>query len=266
MVEIRVNFYVEYRPMLDCCMEAVYSAFTDAYPKADICLPGIDSNQYFFITFVLNIRDIASYCSKKKAYVLTSNSDFLVYNIPGVVLLPDRLFKDDLYMYHRSDILKCLRLTEFQLYDFVMISGNDFTENQAVKLSDGRLVRAPINLYAFQKMCKSKREWEEDYEERFPNNNVMDEFEKVKKYYSCEQQVEAPWNCLTTDIESLDEIKMKVSEGLALRMISDFLENLITINEELRRFYQKYARKYIFSMHIGMPMIQSVEFEEQRRE
>ena len=78
--------------------------------------------------------------------------------------------------------------------------------------------------------------------------------------------MEAPWNCLTTDIESLDEIKMKVSEGLALRMISDFLENLITINEELRRFYQKYARKYIFSMHIGMPMIQSVEFEEQRRE
>ena len=44
MVEIRVSFYVEYRPMPDCCMEAVYSAFADAYPKADICLSGIDSN------------------------------------------------------------------------------------------------------------------------------------------------------------------------------------------------------------------------------
>ena len=30
--------------MPDCCMEAVYSAFADAYPKADICLSGIDSN------------------------------------------------------------------------------------------------------------------------------------------------------------------------------------------------------------------------------
>ena len=44
MVEIRVSFYVEYRPMPDCCMEAAFSAFIDAYPKADICLPGIDSN------------------------------------------------------------------------------------------------------------------------------------------------------------------------------------------------------------------------------
>ena len=86
MVEIRVSVYVEYRPMPDCCMEAVYSAFIDACPKADICLPGIDSNQYFN-TFVFNSRDIACYCLKKKAYVLTSNSDFLVYNIPGVVLL-----------------------------------------------------------------------------------------------------------------------------------------------------------------------------------
>ena len=169
-------------------------------------------------------------------------------------------------MYHRIDIIKCLDITEFQLYDFVMISHNDFTKNHAVKLSDGRFVRASINLYTFQKMCKSKREWKEDYKKRFPNDNVMDEFEKVKKYYSCEKQVEAPWNCLTTDIETLDEIKTKVSEGLVLRIFSEFLENLITINEELRRFYQKYARKYIFSMHIGMPMIQSVEFEKQRRE
>lgn len=203
---------------------------------------------------------------KKKAYVLTSNSDFLVYNIPGVVLLPDRLFEDDLYLYTRSEILKCLDMTEFQLYDYVIISRNDFTKNQAVKLSDGRLVRASIKLYTFQKMCKSKREWKEDYKERFPNDNVMDEFEKVEKYYSCKQQVEAPWNCLTTDIENLDEIKTKVSEGLALRMFSQFLGNLMMINEELRRFYQKYARKYIFSMRIGMPMIQSVEFEEQCRE
>ena len=198
--------------------------------------------------------------------MLTSNSDFLVYNIPGVVLLPDRLFIDDLYVYTRSKILKCLDMTEFQLYDYIMISRNDFTKNHAVKLSDGRLVRAPINLYAFQKMCKSKREWEEDYKERFPNDNVMDMSKKVKKYYSCKQQVKAPWNCLTTDIKSLNKIKTKVSEGLVLRIFSEFLENLITINEELRRFYQKYARKYIFSMRIGMPIIQSVEFEKQRRE
>lgn len=96
--------------------------------------------------------------------------------------------------------------------------------------------------------------------------DVPKKLDMLKKYYSCKQQVEAPWNCLTTDIESLDEIKTKVSEGLVLWIFSEFLENLITINEELRRFYQKYARKYIFSMHIGMPMIQSVEFEKQRRE
>ena len=141
MVEIRVSVYVEYRPMPDCCMEAVYSAFIDACPKADICLPGIDSNQYFN-TFVFNSRDIACYCLKKKAYVLTSNSDFLVYNIPGVVLLPDRLFKDDLYVYTRSKILECLDLKEFQLYYYVLISGNNFTKNYEKKLGNGRSVRA----------------------------------------------------------------------------------------------------------------------------
>ena len=42
MVEIRVSVYVEYRPMPDCCMEAVLSAFTEAYGKDVICLSGID--------------------------------------------------------------------------------------------------------------------------------------------------------------------------------------------------------------------------------
>ena len=122
-------------------MEVVLSAFTDAYPKADVCLSGIDCNQYFN-AFVLNIRDIASYCLKKNAYVLTNNNEFLFYNIPGVVLLPDRLFNDDLYVYTRSDILKCLDLKEFQLYYYVLISGNDFTKNHAKKLGNGRSVRA----------------------------------------------------------------------------------------------------------------------------
>ena len=74
--------------------------------------------------------------------MLTSNSDFLVYNIPGVVLLPDRLFIDDLYVYTRSKILECLNLKEFQLYYYVLISGNNFTKNYEKKLGNGRSVRA----------------------------------------------------------------------------------------------------------------------------
>ena len=163
-------------------------------------------------TPVLILSDIASYCSKKNALVLTNDSDFFVYDLPGVILLPRSVFREDLYVYTRSKILECLGLKELQLYYYIMISGNDFTKNHAAKLGDGREASIPNTLDYIRENCKSKRECKEDYEEMFPDDDAMDEFDMLEKYYSC-KQVEAPWNSLTTDIESLEEIKAKVSEG-----------------------------------------------------
>ena len=117
-------------------------------------------------------------------------------------------------MYTRSKILDFLGLKEFQLHYYIMISGNDFTKNHPVKLSDGREASGKNILDHIQKNCTSKRECKEDYEEMFPDDDAMDEFEMIEKLYSC-TQVERPWNTLTTDVDSLDEIRTKVSAGLA---------------------------------------------------
>lgn len=188
-----------------------------------------------------------------------------MYDLKGVILLPRSVFREDLYVYTHSKILDCFGLKEFQLYYYIMISGNDFTKNHAEKLGDGREASVLNTLDYIRENCKSKRECKEDYEEMFPDDDAMEEFDMLQKYYSCEQ-VEAPWSSLTTDVESVDEIKTKVPEGLAQWMVFESLENLKTIRRELRRNCQKLARNYMFSPYFGFPLIQAVEFEEQCRD
>ena len=156
--------------------------------------------------------DIASYSIKKDALVLTSDSDFLVYDLKGVILLPRNFFREDLYVYTRTKILDFLGFQEFQLHYYIMISGNDYTKHHPSKLRDGREATVENTLDYIREVCKSQRECKEDYEEMYPDDDAMEEFEMLEKLYSC-KQVEIPWNCLTTDIDRVDEIKTKIPEG-----------------------------------------------------
>lgn len=165
------------------------------------------------VSHFLITRDVARFCSIKNALVLTNDSDFLVYDLKGVILLPRNPFREDLYVYERSKILETFDLKEVQLYYYIMISGNDFTKNHASKLGNGLEATVQNTLDYIRENCKSKRECKEDYEELFPDDDAMEEFEMLEKLYSC-QQVVAPWNCLTTDVNSVEELKTKVSEGL----------------------------------------------------
>ena len=156
--------------------------------------------------------DIASYSIKKDALVLTNDSDFLVYDLKGVILLPRNFFREELYVYTRTKILDFLGFQEFQLHYYIMISGNDYTKQHPSKLRDGHEATVENTLDYIREVCKSKRECKEDYEEMYPENDAMEEFEMLEKLYSC-KQVEIPWNCLTTDIDRVDEIKTKIPEG-----------------------------------------------------
>lgn len=129
---------------------------------------------YFFIIS----SDVVRYCSSYDAYVLTDRSALLVYNLKGVILLPGKLDLNQFYLSKREEILEVI--------------DDDVIRNMRRYIRDNYM---------------------EDYKRRFPKANTEDEFKMLDELCSA-PQVMAPWNCLTTDIESVEKIKTMVSEGL----------------------------------------------------
>ena len=160
---------------------------------------------------VLYSRDIARYSFLKNAVVLTTDSDFLFYNLDGVIFM-NLENNGTLYVTKRSLLMEQLGIEEFQLLYFVVLSGNDFSSRQALKCGDSqKYLNSEELLDEIKTRCKTMEDCEKHFREN-TNLELRDYFEKVQNLYQSEQ-VDYPWNALTTDVEEAKAIRSLSLEG-----------------------------------------------------
>ena len=87
----------------------------------------------------LIFRDIARYAKEHNTLVLTGDSDFYIFDIPGVVFLDDVIRGRNISVMTHQLILSKLHITEFQLFFLIYLLGNDFSDgnNPDNDFSDG---------------------------------------------------------------------------------------------------------------------------------
>lgn len=156
-------------------------------------------------------RDIARYSYLNNAFVLTTDSDFIFYNLPGVIFI--NWYKDDqLYITKRDLFMRHLGVEEFQLYYFVVLNGNDFLKRQEIKTASGsRYLSLPELLEEVKSHCATKEDCEKHFREH-TSKELREVYEKVASLYSI-NQVDFPWSALTNDVAEVEAIRSKIPEG-----------------------------------------------------
>ena len=94
----------------------------------------------------LNPSDIAKYASSNNCYVLTYDSDFFVYDTPGVISLKDALnYMDEIgecqaiEYYNRKKVLKFLWMTPLKMQCVAYMRSNDFVNREIAPISAQRI-------------------------------------------------------------------------------------------------------------------------------
>ena len=147
--------------------------------------------------------DIALYCYKHNAIVLTNDSDFLLYDLKGVIILDlVDLQNESVFVYQRKLLLQQFRLSELQLFYFVARHGNDFikhTRKQDERIDIGKTLRHVSS------ECKTISSCKRDFRNQW-NYEMTDELDLVYAIYGT-KQVEYPTSLLTLDINEVNEVK-----------------------------------------------------------
>ena len=170
------------------------------------------------ITFVwesIISSDIANYCYKHNAMILTNDSDFLFYDLKGVIILDlVNIQEETIFVFQRSLMLYQFKLSELQLFYFVARHGNDFikhTRNQDEKIDIGETLRH------ISRNCKTISDCKKDFKNQW-NYELTNELDVVKAIYST-KQVEYPISLLTLDLGKVNEVKNSVGGLLYVRLL-----------------------------------------------
>ena len=155
-------------------------------------------------------------------------------------------------------LLKDYKLTEFQLFYFVALHGNDFIRHNN---SDNIWIDFDKTLRHIQKKCKNRKDCLIDYQNLW-NIVMTNELDLVNAIYSS-KQVEYPYSLITLELDQVNEVK-NVMEGLIFYSLL-FLDDLNCIVEDIKYPYQRTALDIILSPCLGCPLISAYEFKEKCR-
>ena len=138
----------------------------------------------------LILRDIARYAKAHNTLVLTKDSDFCIFDIPGVVFLDDVIRGRNISVMTRDLILSKLSVDEFQLFFLIYLQGNDFSEgrntgNELIQTLEYVQANAPMEL-------------------RFTDSNYGDvDLTPIRKQYSLVNEVPYPFNMIATRVSEM---------------------------------------------------------------
>ena len=166
-----------------------------------------------------------------------------------------------LFVTSRTLFVKALDVHLFHLYYIVILNGNDFCEKVKFHTESGK---QPLSLQELIKEIKRKCTTEEDCARHFKqhtNRELKDEFEKVKNLYNF-NQVDYPYNNLTTDLADVEAIQSKIPESFVIFGTSFVLDVLLEIGKAFSRCYQNTGFNLIYSASYGVPLVQPLEYEE----
>ena len=156
-------------------------------------------------------RDIARYSCLNSAFVLTTDSDFIFYNLRGVIFY-NQCNGNQLYITKRSLLMKHLGIKEFQLYYFIVLNGNDFLKRQKIITENRHKPLTTIELLQeIKSHCTTKEDCEKHFR-KYTSNELRDVYEKVASLYSV-NQVDFPWSALTNDVAEVEAIRSKIPKG-----------------------------------------------------
>ena len=170
------------------------------------------------ITFVwesIISSDIANYCYKHNAMILTNDSDFLFYDLKGVIILDlVNIQNETVFVFQRKLLLQQFKLSELQLFYFAARHGNDFikhTRNQNEWIDIGETLRH------ISRNCNTISDCKKDFKNQW-NYELTNELDVVYANYSI-KQVEYPISLLTLDLGKVNEVKYSVGGLLYVRLL-----------------------------------------------
>ncbi|OAO17546.1 hypothetical protein AV274_0685 [Blastocystis sp. ATCC 50177/Nand II] len=159
---------------------AVKNAIKDCYRNVQFFSGGLDCD-----------RDIAKYAKKQNCYVMTSDCDFFVFDVPGVIHLRWMLSDIDIFIgshsidvYPHDRMMERLNLNYNSIRYLAFLYGNDFVDSVG------------INVDAIVHICQGVGDSYEavvkDATQRFPGLDVEKSMRKVWKKYDLDSYPEFP--------------------------------------------------------------------------
>ena len=133
--------------------------------------------------------------------VLTGDSDFLVFELKGVVLLDGVKSLFHPRVYYQKKILEHFKVSREQLYYFVALRGNDFINASRLlsKIEDDKKM-SPAETLEYAKT---------HFTQTVTTNK---KYQRVKWYY-CTKHIEDPWSTLTYKKSEVTAIKPWLDGG-----------------------------------------------------
>ncbi len=139
----------------------------------------------------LIFRDIARYAKEHNTLVLTRDSDFYIFDIPGVVFLDDVIRGRNISVMTHQLILSKLHITEFQLFFLIYLLGNDFSDgnnpdNDPIQTLEYVQANVPM-------------------EPEFTDENYEDvDLTTIRKQYSLDNGAPYPFNMITAEVSEME--------------------------------------------------------------
>lgn len=153
-----------------------------------------------FSSFHQHFSDIASFCRKRNALVLTSDSDFLLFDLKGVILFDRIAALNSPIVYRQEKILNHFKMNKEQIYYFVSLRGNDF-------------VSPTVTIQNSEKKRLGAKEAIKYVKDHFTHEvKSYKKYNIVKAYYNI-HQVNYPWNTITTDVLKESIAKKNITLG-----------------------------------------------------
>ena len=149
----------------------------------------------------LIFRDIARYAKEHNTLVLTKDSDFCIFDIPGVVFLDNVIRGRNISVMTHQLILSKLHITEFQLFFLIYLLGNDFSDgnnpdNDPIQTLEDVQANVPM-------------------EPEFTDENYEDvDLTTIRKQYSLDNGVPYPFNMITAKVSEMESFAdLGITEG-----------------------------------------------------
>ena len=189
--------------ILSTCRSILIEAIIEKYGHDIIEFCGIDCDKWLLLLFLI-LRDIARYAKEHNTLVLTNDSDFCIFDIPGLVFLDDVITNEvDFSVMTRDLIFTELCINELQLFFLIYLQGNDFFDG-----------RNPGNVHKLRQTLEYVKN-NTSMELKFTDPNYGDvDLTPIRKQYSLVNEVPYPFNMITAKVSEMESFAdLGITEG-----------------------------------------------------
>ena len=239
--------------ILSSCRSLLVDAIIKRYGRDMIAFCGIDCDKWSLLSFLI-LRDIAKYAREHDALVLTGDTDFCIFEIPGVVFLDDVITtkEDFVSIVTLSKIYANFRVDQLQLFFFIYLQGNDIFKGKDWKKSK--------ELFNTVKYVQANAPTDLVFTD--PRHGSVD-LTPIKEQYSLVNGVPYPFNMIATKVSEMEFFAdLGITEGRCgcgkpcvelLKKACDILNDPRLVN----------IHKIVFSPIQVAPLIHPVEYKDQ---